>query len=394
MTRATWPNLGEAWRFALSRNFVETVISMANRRGGIARLPMPGSRNFWVVTGHDYLARILKEDASSFDKGGPIFDVIGTALGNEGLFTVNDPDLHRRFRRLMQPVMERNQASIGGNVEGMWWKQLSSWDTSQPIRLFDEFKLLNIRLITGYLFGQSLGDQEVEKIVDRARPVFEGMASRVFLPRWMPGAKGYKRAIQQLDEKVYAIIESRRTDSRQDDMLGKLMAADPPLSGKQLRDQVFTIFMAGFDSTATAQAWAAVELAENPAVQTALRDEALQSKGTKDLDKLREFVRKVTQKYPSFPLFFRNAVGMTVLGDHTIREGDQMILAPRSAGLPFGMGRRSCPGENMAITTAVTTLSMLLRRFKHWERPSHNSGKRIRYAMTAPPRDGALVKFS
>lgn len=419
---------------ALHRDPVRPLARLALAGDGLARLPLPMRRGFWVVSDPGLLHQVLVAEASRYDKGGPLYQVIADALGDEGLFTVSDPEVWRQLRQSMNPAFQRSaMEGVAALTVRATRDHMNAWDTSRPVAVFSAFKQVNTETIIRYLFGEDVRGAEVRETARLAEPVFEGMAGQVFLPRWAPGGRAYRRAIAAFDERVYGLIARRRASgSEPGDMLGRLLAAasdgGPAFSDEQVRDQVFTTLMAGFDSTATALAWACVDLADDPATLRMLRSEVLDAVGDRSpasrdvgrLPLLTAFLRAVLHAHPSFPLYFRNVRETTSLRGRRIAKGDQLIIAPyvthhdpaywpenvglerftgklttaeRSAHLPFGKGNRKCIGEDMALVTGVLMMATLLQRFPGWRRPAKNTGQAIRYAMTAPPKDDARMIF-
>jgi cytochrome P450 len=430
---ATAPVPGKRGRFA-AFNIGPTVIlpaltnaciRAAVRRRGLVRLPVPGRRAYWVVSDPEHVRRVLVTNAENYDKAGPLYGVIASA-GGEGLFTVNDPALWRMLRQLMGPAFQRSSMPTVAELSSrLWQRRMARFDPGRPVDFFNEFKQLGIETLVEYLFGETADSGRIARL---AQSVFEGMAGQLFLPRWMPGTARYARAIAAFDDLVYSMIRARRSSSvPRDDLLGYLVFASDPQTGtgltdRQVRDQVFTLFMAGFDSTATVLAWAVTYLARDPPSFGRLRAEVLGVVGgrpptladTADLPRLRAFWQTVLHYQPAFRIFFRNVVGADRLGDAAVSPGDQLMISPyathrdpryfpgarqfdpdllahpltpreRSAHLPFGQGRRKCPGEEMAYATGVLPLAMLLQRCDALRLPSLNGGLRNRYAMTSPP---------
>jgi cytochrome P450 len=409
-------------RALLQQNPADFCTILAHRHDGIAKLPIPGRRKFWVVSDPASLHEILVTKADTFDKGGPLYRTIARALGSEGLFTVNDRALWGRLHSLMYPSLRRYKLDpVTTLAATLWQERMETWETVQPIALFEEAKKFNMQLLAVYLFGLEVDSTQ---LVELASQVFAGMAGRIFLPTWLPGGAKYVRAINAFMAEIDRIIAIKRKMLSSETLLDSLFEATPSLTEKQLRDQVVTLLMAGHDSTATVFSWALIRLSERPSQYNRLRQIALATKDSSwndqtELQEIERWIRAAAHDHPAFPLFFRNVTKTIVLKDKEIRAGDQIIVTPyathhdtrywqgfddfliqskeqptidrRLAHLPFGKGARKCIGEDFAMRIAVVMLSELLRRFSSIARSSPHSGEKIRYAMTAPPRDGALM---
>lgn len=391
--------------------------AFAERHNGFGRLPIPGKHGFWVVSDPQAISTILT-DRQTYDKGGPFYQIIARALGADGLFTTNDEWLWRRLHDAIWPSLRSHElvaANVGTLASDLWLRRMDAWDVGVPIELFTELKEFSIELLAAYLFGVEVDSRKLARLT---RAVFAGMAGRIFLPVWAPGGRRYARVVRELMDEIDAIIESRRASLPQGTLLDSLLHAEPAFTSDQIRDQVMTMLMAGHDSTATVLAWAFIRLSEDEELYADLRQEALQSNGVMPTP-IVQTIRAASHEHPAFPMFPRNVTKPTRLLGHRLHKGDQIAISlygmhhtegfaqtfaefleadqqgltqlRRGAHLPFGAGRRKCPGEDFAMHTGSIVLSLFLREFSTIRRPAKNSGEHSRYAMTAPPRDNAAM---
>ena len=143
---------------------------------------------------------------------------------------------------------------------------------------------MNIEIILSALFGATIEDADAIRLLAMTDRVFRGMTERVwafFLPPWVPtpGGRAYRRAIAALDQEVFAIIRERRASATAgDDLLAVLLSAQDDetgerMSDQQLRDEVFTLFLAGYESTATSVTWTCYLLSRHGEEMARLRKE-------------------------------------------------------------------------------------------------------------------------
>ena len=408
------------------------LAGLAQEGDGIARLPLGPrmllGRSFWIVSDPYLLRQVLVTNVDNYDKDGPLVGVIRRALGNEGWFTANDERLLRVLRERMLPVLQRSNLTPAVDMVGRLMKErVRSWETNSPVKLFEEVRCLSIEFLIRYMLGT---EADVAKLARLTSEVFAGMAGGLFLPLWIPGARRYARAIAELMAEIEAIILERRTSGvGRQDLLGRLLEIEPRLTDKQIRDQIVTILMAGHDSTAASLAWGFLHLSDRPGLFLQLQAEVLTKVGMNlptladlgELQGLQRFVRSVFHDRPAFPLYPRNAVGHDTLGGKTIWPGDQVIVSPyaahhnpkvwggfddfwqqwslglekeqRLAHLPFGWGKRKCPGEDLATYIALTILVVFLQHVVSLRRVDDHSGARVRFAMTAFPADLAAMRL-
>lgn len=416
----------------LARDPVGVCSRAALANGGLARVPV-GPTAVYVVSNPDYVRRVLVTNAGNYTKG-RIMNGIRVALG-EGLFTAEGA-LWRRQRRLMQPAFQQHGLRLTGEVAtDIWSRRLDG--LSGTVDLLAEFLHLDIAVILRVLFSADLPAGQARRLVELADTVFAGMAGQLpafFLPRWVPvpGRSAYRRAVDTLGAEIYRLIGEHRDDKSGGELLDALLSArDPdsgePMSDRQLRDEIFTMFMAGYESTATSLAWTCHLLTGHPEAGARLRteiDETLCGRPptVEDMSAL-PYVGRVLAEglrlYPAFPMYFRSAVEEDRLGERTLPAGAQLIMCPyathrdpdhwpdperfdpdrftpdrvaqrhRCAYFPFGVGQRRCIGEPMALTIAQLALVMLAQRFELT--PAGDRETAGRYAMTYQPKGGVPV---
>lgn len=394
----------------LHNNPIPWLVNILERsQSSMTKVPLPGKRAYWLVADPG-LANAILTNRRGYDKGGPLYAILNDALGDEGLFTVNDHDLWRTLRERMNPSFAKPRFPEMVSFSAKTWNALmDEWHTAEPIPMFAQFKRSNSELLVNQLFGGQVGGRD---IVDLAEPVFEQMATQLFSPqsRITGMSRDYRAAIARMETQIYALIRARRQciqaramprPSEDQDMLDRLMAAEGRgLTDKQIRDQVFIFFLAGFDSTATGLAWSVIRLAESADMYARLQREVRQAitdprkiapADFRNTPALAAFLTTVLEDYPPFRIYFRNVVNAQTVDDHQLRPGDQIIVMSKEARVPFGAGGRKCIGESLARMNSLTTLAIILHRTESLTRPVKNSGTEFTYSMITPPKDGALL---
>jgi cytochrome P450 len=408
----------------------------AAEHDGLARLDV-GPKRIYLVSHPDYVQHILVTNAKNFGKGA-IMNGIRAALGN-GLFTA-DGELWRRQRRLMQPAFHQRQITqMVAAIQEETCRPVDRWGPAiargEPIDLLDETIRINIRIVLRTLFGASVNHQQASGMIDATNGVFAGMSRRVwtfFVPASLPlpGQGAFRRAIDELEGRIYAIIAERRKSSAQaSDLLGALLAARDDETGaamtdQQLRDEIFTLFVAGYESTASSVGWTWYLLAQHKEPALRLRAELDERLGSGDptfedlakLPYLRAVVDEAFRLYPAFPMYFRTSIEGDMVGPYFIPPNASIVISPYAthrdarfwrdpdrfdperfregrltqreldAYYPFGKGQRICIGKAMALTTAQMSVAMLARRFD-MQLPR---GRVVEphFALTLQPRGG------
>ncbi|KAK7400638.1 hypothetical protein VNO78_11867 [Psophocarpus tetragonolobus] len=182
------------------------------------------------------------------------------------------------------------------------------------------------------------------------------------------------------------------------------------ISREQIKGLVVDFFSAGTDSTAVATEWALAELINNPRVLQKARDEVYSVVGkdrlvdeadTQKFPYVRAIVKETFRMHPPLPVVERKCVEECDINGYVIPEGAWVFFNVWAVGrdpkywdrplefrperflessgegeavpidlwgqhfqlLPFGSGRRMCPGVNLATSGMATLLASLIQCF-------------------------------
>jgi cytochrome P450 len=228
-------------------------------------------------------------------------------------------------------------------------------------------------------------------------------------PNWTerlptPANRRFRRALATLDEAVGRIIAARLSGGDVgDDLLGMLLAAQGEdgagVDARQVRDEVMTMLLAGYETSAAALTWTWHLLSSHRAIADAVRDEVVGRLGGRavpdadDLDGLdltRAVIQEAMRLYPPVGWFGRLAAGADRIGGFDIPARSILVLSPwlvqrdprfwseperfdpsrfRSGSakpapytyFPFGGGPRTCLGNHFAMTEMLVALAVLIR---------------------------------
>src|SRR5215475_11210855 len=145
---------------------------------------------------------------------------------------------------------------------------------------------LALQIVARTLFDSDV-TKDVQRINDEVNAIMRLYNFLVALPRAedllhlpIPGLMRFKRARKRLDKIVYRMIDERRRSGRNgNDLLSMLLAARDDeadhsgMTDEQLRDEVLTIFLAGYETVANALSWTWLSLGQNPDVEAKLHSE-------------------------------------------------------------------------------------------------------------------------
>jgi cytochrome P450 len=356
-------------------------------------------------------------------------------LLGDGLLTI-DGDFHRRSRRIMLPAFHHQAiAAALTTMNGEIDRALEGWRSGAVVDIYHWTRRLALRIAMRALFGF---DPDGSGAHIDATAQFEralGFWSRDYFLQVLRGPGSpfdqMRKAREALDGVIFAELRRRRrTGSRGADVLSLLLDASDEdgnqLTDQQVRDEVMTLLFAGHDTTTSTIGFMFYELARQPEIAEALRDEqdrvcpaerpdaALLMSG--QLEQLEMVFDETLRKYPPAWIGARKSIepfefaGHTVPGNayvnysswvshhlpHVFPEPSQFrperfrkdvkATLPKGAYVPFGAGSRICIGMRFGELEVKAIASELLRRFEFELAPGYRL--RTRQMPTIGPRDG------
>jgi cytochrome P450 len=397
-----------------------------------------------VVLNHpDFAQHILRDHARNYVKGGALNEAARGMLGN-GL-VMSEGDYWRKQRRMMQPQFHRQYlASITDlmteaieEIMDDWGKYAASGEPQDVSKLFAE---VTMNVIMKTMFGRSIDPQEI-KVASHAfgyslRYLMQDAVTGK-LPEWIPvpGRKEYRESLATIDKFVYGIIKQRRANPAEShDIISMMLQmvddeTNEPMSDKEIRDEVVTIFLAGYETTALAMSWGTYLLGQEAAIQEKLRqhiDEALDGQAAQfeDFRKLeysRMVISEMLRIYPPAIFITRMAAEDDVIGGYQIKAGQTVIVNPMPihyhpdfwenpeefdperfsqeaekgrhalSWIPFGAGQRQCIGKDFAMMEATLILTRLMQRYRVVS--SDKPAPKAVFSATLSPKDGIWVKL-
>jgi len=241
------------------------------------------------VNDPEWIQEILVNQAPSFIKERTLKRM--KILLGEGLITSDDP-IHMRQRRIAAPAFHRQRiAGYAGQIVESAAATRDSWTDGEEFDVAEAMMQLSLRIVARTLFDTEV-TAEVLSVADEVDTIMGLYNFLVAFPKlesvlhWpIPGVVKFRRARARLNVIVERMIASRRALSREDlesrgDLLSELVAArdeaasEGPGEGmtdEQLRDEMLTIFLAGYETVANALSWTWYLLSQNPEAVGRLR---------------------------------------------------------------------------------------------------------------------------
>lgn len=404
-----------------------------------------GPQPVYLVSHPDYLQRILRDNYPNYRKPGMFYNTGREVVGN-GLLT-SEGDFWLRQRRMIQPHLHRKQLeSLFTNIRAATQEILDSWQSlaanHSEIELREKMGETTMNIITQTMFGVgTLPAGELAETTRRVAQIVKYTGGALFsdmLPKWLPlpGRQEFLRDLGILKETIHRIIARCRQDKEISAGLIQMLLnsvdeeSHEQMTEKQLFDEVMTIFLAGYETTATALTWLTVVLRDHPEVLEKLRAEIDQVLGTRipsfeDMPRLvyaRQVFMETLRMYTVAPFLPRSSNEGDRLGNyylpanalilvfyHGVHHNPRVWDSPEVfdpgrftpermasqhpfAYVPFSAGPRKCAGEEFALLEGPLVMAMLLQRYNIDLLPNQIFSSGI--GATMQPRNGVKAIFS
>jgi cytochrome P450 len=340
-------------------------------------------------------------------------------LLGEGMITAEGAT-HRAQRLAAQPAFHRQRISeYAGAIIEEAVRMRDSWRDGERRDIAADMMHLTLNVVARTLFATDLREEvlELASAINRIMGLYNFL---VMLPaaEWLvhlrpPGLAAFVRARNRIDAVVYRMIDAHCQSGRDRGSLLDLMLAASPgsdtASRRSLRDQVITIFLAGYETVANALAWTWYLLSQNRDCETKfhaeLGDVLTGSTPTfDDVPRLRYTENVLAESLRLYPpawamgRYARNDFSLgefflpartTVLISQFITHRDPRFFpdplrfdpdrfSPEAKArrakftyFPFGAGARQCIGESFAWMEGVLILATLAQKWKLKLVPGH-----------------------
>ena len=356
-----------------------------------------------VITSHPDHVRSLftakPELVPSLTAESPLLPIVGPS----SVLTANGPR-HLRQRKLLLPpfhgeAIDRYTQMIADATE----RELESWPLGSPFPLAPRMQAITLEVIMGAIFG-------VDGVPERGTPEWRLRAAVKYLARFSTTrvaklgelmnvgheeAVGLtRRGVDILDRCTYPLIDARRRAEDLDqrtDIMSLIMRArtdeGEPLTDRELRDELLTLVLAGFETTANSLAWTWERLLRTPAAYERLR-EAVRS-GEQADEHVEATIVEGMRSRPVIPTIGRRVAVPWQLGEFALDAGTPIVMSillvhhredlyPQPFAflperwlenkpgtyqwLPFGGGTRRCLGAALAMAEQRVVLETMARR--------------------------------
>jgi cytochrome P450 len=377
-----------------------TLRGLQAEYGDTVSMIKPNGHLAYFVNDAAEVRRILTRRHSKYRKG-PGFERVKMLLGN-GLI-VSDGDVWRRSRTMIQPAFSRQNVHrlLSVMVEccdrrAVRWAAAAAEE--RTINITAETCDFALELILISTFGDDFDD----KIMTGGENPF------AFLSKDSTRDLSVVLKVRQLRVLLSDIIADRRAGrgSQRFDFLSMYLEATDKQGNKfsdaELLDELMTLVVAGFETSANTLGWAWYLVAKHPDVETKLIDEArrmlpnvtaVTAENLAAMQYTQQVLEEALRLYPPVWLFTRRSHAEDALEDYDVPVGTDIYLSPyvlhrtehywpdpdrfdpdRFAPadkpkkdrpyFPFSLGPRRCLGEFFSFLEMKVHLGMLLPRFR------------------------------
>ena len=381
----------------------ETLATLRNLRdqyGDIVSLNRPNGRLAYFINDPDEVRRILVKRHARYDKG-PGFERVKMLLGN-GLI-VSDGDVWRRSRTMIQPAFSRQKVhdltdimvACAMALDKRWSAVVERGGT---INITEETSRFALDLILISTFGKD------------SIPWLESEGDNpfAFLSRDSTRDLAVVMKVREVRQMLLQLIADRRADDtvRHYDFMSMYLAAldknGQGFSDTELLDELITLVVAGFETSANTLNWAWYLLAAHPEVEARLIDEAkallpdpaaVSDERAAAMQYTQQVLEETLRLYPPVWLFTRRAREDDELAHFDVPPGTDIYLSPyllhrtsrhwpepdrfdparfaladkpkkEQPFFPFSLGPRRCLGEYFSFLEMKIHLGLLCPRFR------------------------------
>lgn len=394
-----------------------------NRYGDMFSVKIFGFPGFVILSDPDLIKQMYTEDVKVLHAGTE--SPLEAVLGAHSLLTI-DEDYHLSQRRLLLPAFhgERMRGYVDVFAE-IADREFDSWPSGEEFAVLPAMQRITLQAILRTVFGaHGASLNRLETLM----PEMVNLGQRLVLIKalqkdWGPRSPWgrFLRLKAEMVEEVQGLVDEARADANieeRGDVLAILVQAkhedDTPMADEEIIDQLFTLLVAGHETTATTLAWCVERLRRNPHVL----QKVTQSVRAGDTDYLDAVISETLRMRPTVNFAVRIAMRDYEIGGYVVPKGTRfasnpalthddprLFDDPRSfvperfldgrpssyAYIPFGGGVRRCIGAAFAQMEAQVVMRRLLERFDLVPTEAPDEPWRF-HGVTFVPQQGGMTR--
>lgn len=377
--------------------------------GSTVRLAL-GPMDIWSFCSAEAIYEVLVTRHKVMRKGLGYFGL--RKLLGEGLITTDKDHWSDQRSRLNPLFTIKSSESYSGAIHDACLEGISELNElaskEQPIDIGKVMTRFTMRVISKAAFGVDLTSQQ-DEVIEAFEFAFAFLADissqPVRLPLFVPTSQNRKfaKSSEIIDRFVDGLINQSDHSPASQSMSAQIFSALRGIDRKLLRDEVLSLYFAGFETTARTMSFIMDLLPRHPKVLEKVRIEAKSFStredgvvGLADLPIAAEVVSEVLRIFPPVAMMARQNNEDCEICGYKIRRNSLIIVNPylcqrsttywkagsnfepdfqqsiaqravhRGTYTPFGAGPRLCLGKNFALLELAIATSMIAGQFD-WE---------------------------
>ncbi len=421
-----WPLVGNSLQLHM-RQFHRDLEQWAETYGPMYTFRI-GRKPVLVVTEPTLVNDIMRQRPDGFRRLNTIEPVL-QEIGVNGVFSAEGANWRRQRQLVMQALDTKHLRQFFPALRTVTERLQHRWEhaaaTQACVDVQKDLMRYTVDVTTNLAFGYDMNtlEQEDDVVQHHLEKIFPMISRRIFapFPYWryvkLPSDRALDKALVEVRKVITGFITHSREQLAQHpalaqhptNLLEAMLAArdegDAQFSEDEIFGNVFTMLLAGEDTTANTLAWVMHFMTEHPDVQRKMQAEADAVLGAttvlddyhdaRKLDYIEAVAHETMRLKPVAPLLgFETNRAVTVGGvqlppeasvivlqrpsvldernfpqalsfnpDRWLSSDDSRNVAHHKGFIPFGSGPRLCPGRSLALLEMQTALAMVCRNF-------------------------------
>jgi cytochrome P450 len=395
------------------------------RYGPIFTIQLGAARDVVVVADPQGAREVLEGHPEVFHSGAAN-QLFRPVVGPNSLLLLDGAE-HMGHRRILLPSFRGGHVrQFSEMIESVTRRRMAGWPQGESFPLQPEMEAITLEAIMRVVFGPDRDPREerlgelIPEMMDRCSSPFALVPA---FRRELMGRSPYARlmvVVREIDDILLDKIGERCADPLvgvREDVLSILIGArhedGTPLSDREIRDEILTLLMSGYETTSGALTWAFERLLRSPRAMSRLLEELDRGEDTY----LDAVIKETLRQRPVVPIAARKVRAPVELHGYTLPEGTVLMasvhlvhhdpeafpepeefrperfldgLPNPGAWIPFGGGVRRCLGAAFAQLELKIALRVVLGALS-LHAPDERPEAATRLRFTFVPKRGATV---
>lgn len=384
-------------------NRAQMLLRLANSGRDVVSYKIGGERN--VLLNHpDHAQHVLGSNRDNYSKDTGANRYFRTEVA-DGILTA-DGERWRRQRTLLTPAFRDRQRLVATAHEAIATLVArfdSAAETGREVNLSAAIAEVTLSITTRALFGMD-HQHFIEHCAALGKVLDDGSSL-------LPGAAAGVGPRDALYRQIRHAVSASATEDHGPAL--SALISDPAHAGEALHQQMVTLLLAGYETTANSLTWAWILLMQHPDIYAEWQH-TLDTDPSRAPELTKALFDETLRLYPSAWLLGRRALADDHVGGIAIPAGSAVTISPfllhrhpqfwdapeafrpqrfltggerpthRYAYIPFGAGHRYCIGSSYAHDEAAMILTALGRRYTFRSAHTADAQPEHKFVLRAP----------